>query len=216
MSVKLKAAEGGEMSKNKTVDEYLSRQDIWKSSLLVIREILLSTGLKETIKWSFPVYTSNGKNIVGIGSFKSYVGLWFFQGALLKDEQKKLINAQDGKTKALRQWRFKSKEAIEKEARLIKIYVKEAILNQEQGKEIKPVRMKNDVHSWELDEMLNSSTKIKSGFTSLTTAKQREYAEYINEAKKIETKQRRLEKIKPLLVAGKGLNDKYKSVSNSK
>jgi uncharacterized protein YdeI (YjbR/CyaY-like superfamily) len=43
--------------------------------------------------------------VVGIGSFKSYFGLWFHQGALLSDDENVLINAQEGKTKALRQWR---------------------------------------------------------------------------------------------------------------
>lgn len=52
--------------------------------------------MEETNKWSAPVYTSNGKNIVGLGAFKSYTGLWFFQGALLKDEKKLLINAGNG------------------------------------------------------------------------------------------------------------------------
>ncbi len=33
-------------------------------------------------------------------------GLWFHQGATLKDASNKLINAQDGKTKVLRQWRM--------------------------------------------------------------------------------------------------------------
>ncbi len=72
--------------------------------------------MKETIKWGAPVYTLDYKNIVGLGAFKSYVGLWFFQGALLNDEKKKLINAQEDKTKALRQWRFNSVKKIEAES----------------------------------------------------------------------------------------------------
>jgi uncharacterized protein YdeI (YjbR/CyaY-like superfamily) len=39
---------------------------------------------------------------VGIGGFKSYFGLWFHQGALLTDKAGVLINAQEGRTKALR------------------------------------------------------------------------------------------------------------------
>ena len=59
-----------------------------KEILIVLREIIRSTELIETLKWGGPVYTLGGKNVVGIGSFKSYVGLWFFQGAFLKDEEK--------------------------------------------------------------------------------------------------------------------------------
>jgi uncharacterized protein YdeI (YjbR/CyaY-like superfamily) len=45
----------------------------------------------------------------------------------------------------------------------------------------------------------------------LTPGKQREYAEYITEAKKDETKLKRIEKIIPMIKAGIGLNDKYKN-----
>ena len=43
----------------------------------------------------------NGKNLVGLGSFKSYVGLWFHQGALLADKHQVLVNAQQGRTRAI-------------------------------------------------------------------------------------------------------------------
>lgn len=44
---------------------------------------------------------------------------------------------------------------------------------------------------------------------ALTPGRQREYAEYIASAKRADTKQTRLDKIMPMIVAGIGLNDKY-------
>ncbi|HEY5691381.1 MAG TPA: YdeI/OmpD-associated family protein [Cyclobacteriaceae bacterium] len=44
----------------------------------------------------------------------------------------------------------------------------------------------------------------------MTPFKQREYAEYINDAAKQETKARRLEKIISMISKGIGLNDKYR------
>jgi uncharacterized protein YdeI (YjbR/CyaY-like superfamily) len=41
-------------------------------------------------------------------------------------------------------------------------------------------------------------------------SKQREYADYIAEAKREETKTKRIEKIKPMILKNIGLNDKYK------
>ena len=76
---------------NNNFEGFIAKQDQWKSTLIELRKIILSTGLEETIKWGTPVYTYSSKNIVGIGSFKSYAGLWFFQGALLKDEMIKLV-----------------------------------------------------------------------------------------------------------------------------
>jgi uncharacterized protein YdeI (YjbR/CyaY-like superfamily) len=166
--------------------------------------------MTETVKWGVPVYTFEGKNIVGIAGFKSYAGLWFFQGALLKDKKKKLINAQTGKTKALRQWRFKSVKEIEAESKTIKQYLEEAILNQKHGKEIKAEKKKPLEIPKELNGLFKQNKKVKECFNSLSLPKQSEYSEYINEAKRDETKQKRLSKIVPLIIKGKGLNDKYK------
>ena len=113
------------MANKKTVDDYLANAKNWPDELRQVREILLSTGLTETIKWGAPVYTNaDGKNVVGIGGFKSYFGLWFFEGAALEDKEEVLINAQPGKTKMLRQWRMTSADEIR--AAVIKKYVKEA------------------------------------------------------------------------------------------
>lgn len=68
-----------------------------------LRRLLLTLPLEETVKWGSPCYTCKGRNVVGIGGFKQYFGLWFFQGALLEDAGGRLVNAQEGKTKALRQ-----------------------------------------------------------------------------------------------------------------
>ncbi len=113
------------MAGNKTVDNYIKNTKQWNDELRQLRDILRATGLTETVKWGAPVYTNDdGKNIVGILGFKSYFGLWFFEGAALKDDNKVLINAQPGKTKMLRQWRMNS--AAEIKPVLIKRYVKEA------------------------------------------------------------------------------------------
>ena len=115
------------MKRYKTVDDYIDGNEMWPDELRRLREILLSTDLVEEVKWGAPCYTFNGKNIVGIGAFKSYFGLWFFKGAALKDEQKVLINAQPGKTKDLRQWRMTSAKEIKPS--VIKRYVKGAMQN---------------------------------------------------------------------------------------
>lgn len=73
--------------------ELIEANPQYADSLVCLRDTILSTGLNETIKWGIPVYTYHGKNVVGMAVFKSYFAIWFYQGGLLKDEQKKLINA---------------------------------------------------------------------------------------------------------------------------
>ena len=203
-------AVGANMKRFKSVDEFLAGTEQWQEELALLRKILLSCDVEETVKWGAPAYTYRGKNVVGIGAFKSYVGLWFHQGALLTDEAGVLINAQEGVTRAMRQWRFASKKEIK--TRLIKQYVKEAIGLVEAGKQIKPVRKKKTVViPSELKVALGKNKKAKANFAAMTPGCRREYADYIAAAKRDETKERRLKKILPMILAAKGLNDKYRS-----
>ncbi len=197
------------MKRYKTVDEYIEAAEQWHDELVHLRKILNSTDLEEGVKWGAPCYTVDGKNVIGLGAFKSYCGLWFFQGALLADNEGVLINAQEGKTKALRQWRFKSKKEIN--ARRIKAYVKEAIDLQSRGLEIKADRNKLVVIPPQLKRALAKNKKANASFNQLTKGKQREYADYVGDAKREETKLKRIEKVIPMIVAGQGLNDKYRN-----
>ncbi|UCH66664.1 MAG: YdeI/OmpD-associated family protein [Ignavibacterium sp.] len=196
------------MKRFQTVDKYISGNKEWNKELKKLRKIILKSELKEDVKWGAPVYTIDNKNVVGIGAFKSYVGIWFFQGALLKDKRKKLVSAQEGLTKALRQWRFDTIDEIDE--KLILEYIKEAIKNQKAGKEIKPVKKSAIKIPKELSDKLKKNQKLKKSLEQLTPFKQREYCDYIDSAKREETKLSRLEKIIPMILQGVGLHDKYR------
>ena len=197
------------MKRNKTVDEFFKNLTQWQTELKLLREIILETNLEETIKWGAPTYTYNKKNVVGLSAFKSYFGLWFFQGGLLKDSANKLINAQEGKTKALRQWRFNTPDEIDKE--LIKSYILASVENFKNGIEIKPNRNKKIQIPDELKNAFKLDKSLEEKFKALTMGKKREYAEHIANAKRAATRKSRLEKCIPLILSGVGLNDKYKN-----
>jgi len=190
-----------------TPDEFFAHLSQWKDELLTLRKILLKTGLEETFKWGKPTYTSNGKNIVGISDFKSYCGLWFFQGALLADNAKVLINAQEG-TKAMRSMRFASVKEIDE--KLIKDYVAEAVANEAKGIKITADKNKPLIIPKELQDLLDTNPVLKEKFEKLSKTNQRDFAEHIATAKQEKTKQARLEKVATLIAQGIGLHDKYK------
>lgn len=196
------------MERYKSVNEYISSHKEWSDALKKLRIIILNTELQETIKWGGPVYTINNKNVVGLGAFKSYVGLWFFQGVLLNDKKKRLVNAQEGVTKALRQLRFNSIDEIND--KLVLEYINEAIKNQKEGKGIKPSKKGKIEIPSELKKGFNKNKRFKISFDQLTAFKQREYCEYIDGAKREATKNSRIEKIIPMILDGIGLNDKYR------
>ena len=45
----------------------------------------MDCGCSEQVKWGWPCYASDGKNVVLIHAFKDYCALLFMKGALLKD-----------------------------------------------------------------------------------------------------------------------------------
>jgi len=193
----------------KSVNAYIKANPEWSAGIVKLREILLEFGLDEQIKWMFPTYSKDGKNLFSISATKSYLGVWFFQGGLLEDKEKVLKNAQEGKTKAMRQWRFKTEKDIKKT--LLKKYIKEAIGNHNAGKTIKaakpnskPLRVPKL-----LKDKLKNNKKLNTAFDNLSPGKKREYADHISSAKQESTKLRRLEKAVPMILAGKSLNDKY-------
>ena len=190
------------------VTDYIQKKEAWSEGLNTLRAILKKLPVEETIKWGSPFYTNGGKNIVGMSAFKNYFGLWFIQGALLKDKNKVLINAQEGKTSAMRQWRFNSVEEIDEN--LVREYVLEALENKDQGKVIKPKKKPLIVPEL-LQKELDNNPKLKEMYESFTLSKKREYADHISEAKREATKQSRLEKIIPMILENKGLYDKYKN-----
>ena len=197
------------MKKIHSIEEYIETHEHFSDALTLLRNIIISTGLNEAIKWSAPVYDIDDKNVVGLGAFKQHFGIWFFNGVFLKDDLNLLVNAQE-KTKALRQMRFNSIDEINKDAVLA--YVKEAIENQKAGKEIKPDRSKKKtVIPPELRTVLDKDAALLTSFNALTPSKQREYCEHIASAKREPTKLSRLEKIKPMISKGMGLYDKYKN-----
>jgi len=185
--------------------------DSWHEVLSLLRRILDQTILEKTNKWGGEVYTLNGKNIIGIAPFKSYISVWFYQGVYLSDPNKVLVNAQHGKTKALRQWRFYSLQDIDEKA-LIR-YIDEAIQNERDGKVWKPVKKGRTPLPEELLAWLVNDKDTQMAFNNLPAYKQTEYAEYIESAKKEETRNNRIQKIIPLIKEGKGLNDKYRNSS---
>jgi uncharacterized protein YdeI (YjbR/CyaY-like superfamily) len=86
------------MKKVNSVEEYIEVNSHFGEALMLLRQIINSTELEETLKWSAPVYTLNSKNVLGLGAFKNHFGIWFFNGVFLKDEKQLLSVAQE-KTK---------------------------------------------------------------------------------------------------------------------
>ena len=191
----------------KTNTNAWDKANTWPEELEFLKSIIAKTELTETTKWGGCVYVLDNKNVVGIGGFKNYFTIWFFNGVFLKDEKKVLVNAQEGVTKSLRQWRFISKDDVDES--LVLEYIQEAIENEKQG--IKTQKAEVTVEMPEIfQKELDVDANLAEAFLKFSPYKQKEFLEYIVEAKREETKRSRIEKIKPMILENIGLNDKYR------
>jgi uncharacterized protein YdeI (YjbR/CyaY-like superfamily) len=191
-------------------EAYFAKDRHFQSGLALLRKLALQTELQETFKWSIPVYTINGKNVLGISSFKGHFGIWFFDGVFLKDPKNVLVNAQEGKTKSMRHWKFTSIDQINR--REVLSYMKEAVENQKKRcvlKAQKEPRPKIKVPLL-LASALKENELAKRNFDALPPYKQNEYSEFISTAKLEKTKLARLQKILPMIIEGIGFHDKYR------
>lgn len=198
------------MDTSEKAERYYAEEHHYKKAIGQLRDLALKNGLEETFKWMFPTYTLKGKNVLSICKFKNHFGIWFFNGVFLRDEKKILENAQEGKTQAMRHWKFKSMAEIDKMG--VMAYMNEAIENQKNGKVFVPVKKKATKQPLPqlLKDALSKKAVVSIAFKKLSLYYQNEYAEYITTAKQEKTKLSRLEKILPMIIEGKGLNDKYR------
>lgn len=197
------------MKPAKSLDQFFSDCE-WPEELATLREIILTTDVEEGLKWGMPAYMVDGKNVLALGSFKNHFGIWFHQGVFLTDPKNVLRNAQEGKTVAMRQWRFESAKDIKKS--WVKQYVTEAIRNQRKGLEVKPKRKpaQKAVVPEELAAAFKKKKSAKAQFEKLTPGKQREVVDYIVSAKRQATKDKRVVKCLELMKEGKSPMDMYR------
>lgn len=199
------------MEKSEKVARYYAEEHRYRLAIEKLRDLALKTGLEETFKWMFPTYTLDGRNVLAICKFKKHFGIWFFNGVFLRDELQVLENAQEGKTQAMRHWKFHTIEDISEKSVLG--YMNEAIENQRKGLKLLP-KKKEPVNGTIIPDLLKDALKRDTStyraFKELSYFNKKEYSEYIANAKQVKTKLSRLQKILPMILEGTGLNDRYR------
>jgi uncharacterized protein YdeI (YjbR/CyaY-like superfamily) len=174
----------------------------WEAEIAEMRRVLAGLAMKEECKWGKPTYTVDGKNIVIMQGFKEYFGLGFFQGALLTDPKKVLV--QLGQVHAGRVMKFTSAKDITAKAATIKAYVREAIAVEKAGLRMKPKRTADFPVPEELRQRFQRDPGFKRAFEALTPGRQRSYLYHFAAAKQSTTRTARIEKAMPAIFEGRG------------
>lgn len=191
---------------NPKVDWFFNKQTKWQQEYGMLRDIILSTGLTEELKWGCPCYLFNEGNVVLIHGFKEYCAVLFFKGALLKDENTVLIQ-QTENVQAARQMRFAGINEIKEMKSILKAYIKEAIAAEKAGLKVKMKKTSEFKMPEELKIRLDEIPSFKKAFYALTPGRQRGYLLYFGSAKQAKTREARIEKYMQQILDGKGIDD---------
>jgi uncharacterized protein YdeI (YjbR/CyaY-like superfamily) len=179
----------------------MAYRDRWAAEIAAMRKLLAEFGLAEARKWGKPCYTAGGANVVIIQGFKDYCALGFFQGALLKDAQKLLV--QLGQVRAARVMKFASVEEIAAKAATIRAYVAEAIAAAKAGQKVEATPAEYPVPA-ELAARFEVDPAFKQAFEALTPGRQRSWLYHVSSAKQSATRAARIEKALPAILEGRG------------
>jgi uncharacterized protein YdeI (YjbR/CyaY-like superfamily) len=173
----------------------------WREEIAALQTILSGFELSVERKWGKPCYIADGQNVVIIQGFKEYCALGFFQGALLKDPKKLLV--QLGQVQAARVMKFTSVKEIAAKAATIKAYLREAVAAAKAGKKVE-TKPREFALPEELTAKFRKDPKFKRAFEALTPGRQRGYLFHFTGAKQSATRTARIEKAMPAIFAGRG------------
>lgn len=195
-------------SKDPRVDAYIAKARPFAQPILKrIRKAVHTgcPGVTETIKWRMPAFEYEGP-LVGMAAFKAHCALAFWKASLMKSVP------QDRRDDAMGQFgRFESIEDVPSEAALIEM-VKEAAALNHAGVKVrrttKAARPAPEAPAAML-AALKQNRKAFAAWQKFPPSHQREYIEWITEAKAEATRERRLATALTWIAAGRGRNWKY-------
>jgi uncharacterized protein YdeI (YjbR/CyaY-like superfamily) len=179
----------------------MAYRDRWRAEIAELQKILSGFELREECKWGKPCYTLDDANVVIIQGFKEYVALGFFQGALLKDPKKLLV--QLGQVQAARVMKFTSAKEIVAKTATIKTYLREAMAAAKAGRKVETKPREFPVPE-ELTATFRKDPRFKRAFEALTPGRQRGYLYHFAGAKQSATRTARIQKAMPAIFEGRG------------
>jgi len=91
--------------------------------------------LEKVRKWGTDIYIYKNQHVLAWNGFKEFFSIWFYNGVEMSDPLQVLIAASEGKTKALRQWRFRKSDTISEKD--MTAYIQEAIQLVDKGRIVK-------------------------------------------------------------------------------
>jgi uncharacterized protein YdeI (YjbR/CyaY-like superfamily) len=196
-------------AKDPRIDAYIAKSAAFAKPILKHLRKIVHAGcpkVQETMKWSMPHFDYKGV-MCGMAAFKQHCVFGFWKEALIFDPDKIAEKTAMGSFGCI-----KSLADLPNEKTLV-VYVKKAAALNEAGikapgrtqpKKKEPLAVPDDFSG-----ALKKSAKARKTFGDFAPSKQREYVEWVTEAKRPETRQERLVTSIQWLSEGKARHWKY-------
>ena len=191
--------------KDPRIDAYIARAQPFARPILQRIRKAVHAGcpeVEETLKWSAPHFDYKGV-MCGMAAFKEHIRFGFWKAALLGGPPGDEAMSQFGMIRSL--------DDLPPERTLIAMVREAARLNEAGVKAPRPRRAPKPALEMPTDfaAALNTRRKARTAFDAFSPSHQREYIEWITEARQAATRDRRIATAVEWIGEGKGRNWKY-------
>lgn len=197
------------MKTDPRVDAYIERQaDFARPILTHLRDIVREAcpDCEETLKWSMPSFVYKTKILAHFAAFKAHAAFGYWSGS-------QVLGKGSGQASAMGQFgRLTSLDDLPPRETLIEL-TRKAMQLIDEG--VKPVRDKTAKAPFtvpqDLKAALDANAAAKATFDGFPPSAQRDYVDWIVEAKRDETRTKRLNQAVEWLAEGKRRHWKYEN-----
>jgi uncharacterized protein YdeI (YjbR/CyaY-like superfamily) len=196
------------VSRDPRVDDYIAKRQPFAQPILNhLRELVHqhAPGSQETLKWGVPHFVLNGQNLAGMAAFKEHATFGFW-----RDEE---VTGSPRDTGAMGSMgRLASLADLPSDEQMANYIRKAAVLCAEgKPKRAAPTPKAALDLPDDLGSALKANPAAQGHWDAFSPGKRRDYIEWVLEAKREETRVKRIETIVGQVAEGKDRNWKYKS-----
>jgi uncharacterized protein YdeI (YjbR/CyaY-like superfamily) len=200
--------------RNPAVDAYVAKSADFAQPILRHVRTLMHRGcprIEETIKWGVPAFERDGI-VAMMAAFKHHVAFGFWSEKLIRDKlgaEAERVFPKDAKL-GMGGRRYHSRAELPSDTAILRAVKVAVALNESGERPKRAVRRKPPPKAPpDLAGALRKDAKARATWARLTPGQQREYVDWLMEAKRAETRARRLGETLSLLAAGKTRYWKY-------
>lgn len=194
------------------IDAYIAKSAPFAQPILIHLRKLVHKACpqaEEKMKWSMPHFDYKGEMMCSMAAFKQHCSFSFWKAALMQDKQ--LMETAKSEVAMGHLGKISTLKDLPSDKKLM-AYIKEAMKLNDEGikiKKDKPAPVKNVSIPEDLSAALKKNKKALAQFEQFPPSHQKEYIQWIEEAKRDETRKKRIDQTVEWVAEKKQRNWKY-------